>query len=740
MEKITGVVHRVTYQNPENGYAVLKVRPNDSSARQLFDRPTDGEQTVTATGALTMFKEGDTADFLGEWKTHAKHGEFLDVQKFHLHAPTTAEGLAKFLATDYFKGIGEKTAQKLVDEFGEELPRIIEDEPSRLMDIKGVTPEKAQDIHQSWMGAQAIRDQMIALQGFGLTPNLSQKVINAYGAKAVQKLKENPYQLAYDLWGVGFQRADEIAQSLGFAHTHPNRVKAGIIYALHQAIEDGHMYLPYNELVESAAKLLALSDTELIQRLITDLRNAQVLIEEIGSGDEARLYLATYFNEEEELAIRLKELAQAKSVITTSSVKKISKLVTDFEEREKIELASQQKEVVQVALTSPVSTLTGGPGTGKSTVINTLVAVLEKLNINYLLAAPTGRAAKRLAEVTHRPASTLHRLLKLQPGEIAQYNKDNPLATDFIVVDEVSMLDVFLANHLLRAVAPGTHILLVGDADQLPSVQAGNVLHDLIASNQFPTVELKTIFRQVAGSTIVQNAHRIRSGQFPELPKDDTDFYFFEEAELEGAANMVVELVTHRIPSKFGFSARRDIQVLSPLYKTMAGVSELNRRLQKSINPAARGQAEVNFGSMIFRQSDRVMQLKNNYEKGVFNGDLGEIKSVARSGGKITISVEYPDVLKSDGFVVTYTDDEVREITLAYAVSVHKSQGSEYPVVVMPVTTSHYIMLQRNLLYTAVTRAKQLVVLVGTKRAIFIALKNDKPQLRYTGLIERLKK
>lgn len=741
MEKVSGVVHRITYQNQQNGYCVLKMKSLEENRRKVSGVGSGSrENLITITGSLLMLAKGDQVDFLGEWKNHSKYGTYLEVEKFHVHSPTTESGLKKFLATRHFKGIGPKLAEKLIERFGQNLPEIIENYPDKLSKIKGITKQKAQEIHRAWNETKIRREEQIYLQGLGLSPNLSQKVIEQYQGAAVQKVRENPYQLAQDIWGVGFTRADEIGQQIGFEIDHPFRMQSGISHALIQALEQGHLYLPKNELVSRAQKLLVVKQEQLVEQINKMLQDQRLIIDQLV-GNEA-VYLNTYHQLESELAQRLKNLSGIKPDESgLNNLRKIN-LVDELEDlgkEENFSLGIEQKKAIKMALIQPVSILTGGPGTGKSTTIKTLAKILDNSNKKFALAAPTGRAAKRITELTGFPAYTLHRLLKLQPGEIAYYNENNPLDYDVVVVDECSMLDVILAHHLVSALSPGTHLLLVGDADQLPSVQAGNVLADLISSGSFPMIELKTIFRQAQESAIILNAHRIKKGFFPKFLSHPTDFYLFPEDDLEQAGQLIVDLVAERIPRQFGFNSKNDIQVLAPLYKTKAGVSELNKNLQEMLNPPMSSKNELKFGFQTFREGDRVMQLSNNYEKEVFNGEVGKIVEIKKTQKGYEVLVRFNNSTSLSGCIVSYQTDDLKELTLAYAVSVHKSQGSEYPVVVMPILTSHYIMLQRNLLYTAVTRAKELVVLVGSKKALYIALKNDQPQLRYSGLKQRLK-
>lgn len=739
MVQVTGTVHRITYQNNDNGYSVVKILPSIDSGKRLFDVKSDHDQTITVTGSIGILKKGDQTDLWGEWKSHSKYGTYLEVERFHIHSPTTVVGLTAFLSTDHFKGVGPVTAELLVAEFGEDLPKIIEETPSKLTKVKGINAEKAREIHEAWIRAKSVREEMIALQGIGLTPNTAQKVIGRYPGNALKVIRENPYQLAQDIWGVGFTKADTIAKQIGFAHTHPFRIQSGINYALLEALDDGHMYLPKDELLEKSEKLLTV-DQKLIVPELSELIENKLLVQtevDTDAGTDLAIYLTDQFEQEQELAHRLTRLNQAEK--KTDKLKKIKiKAVSDdlikVAKVRGITLAKEQELAIIEAVRSQISVLTGGPGTGKSTTIDSLLRLIKLHSVRVALTAPTGRAAKRMEEITGLTAYTLHRLLQLKPGEMPKYNQDNPLPYDLVVVDEVSMLDTTLALALVRALEPGTHLLLVGDVDQLPSVQAGNVLSDIVKSNKFAVTKLNTIFRQSEASAIIRNAHRIREGLFPELPPHPSDFYFFAAESLEEVTSTVVDLVTKRIPSEFKFDIKRDIQVMSPLYKTLAGVTNLNAQIQAVVNPKSHTKNEVKYGFQVLREADRVMQLKNDYEKEVFNGDVGTVVGVV-NGADIELAVQFPD--KPNPLI--YKNEQIKELTLAYAVSVHKSQGSEYPVVVMPITTSHYIMLQRNLLYTAVTRAKKLVVLVGSKKAIFIALNNDKPQKRYSGLMNKIR-
>ncbi len=734
MAKLAGTVRRLTYRNSENGYSVLKILPLEEDQAKLFDREKDSERLITVVGVMPDIQVDDAVSFEGRWGSHPKHGENFEVTHYFVKSPTTLVGLERFLASDHIKGVGKAYANEIIKRFGDRTHQVLSDSPEELAKIKGITLKKAREIGKQWAQAQKQREQMIRLQGIGATPNLAAKIIKAYGVQAVEAVERNPYQLATDIWGVGFTTADQVAQNLGFEQSHPHRVQAGIRYALSQALEAGHLYLPHEELVGQASRLIQVNPSD-IEGQIKQLLADGGLVDESGA-----IFLRVFYHAEANLAYLINEMTRLPS--RNDRLKRFLSAGINWDEvfawvasRQGFELNAGQQQTVKVALTTRLSVLTGGPGTGKSTVVNALVDILKTNDFQIVLAAPTGRAAKRMTELSGHPASTIHRLLKLKPGATPQYHQDHPIPADLIVVDEASMLDVLLAEQFFSAVGPGTHVLLVGDVDQLPSVQAGNVLGDIVESNMVPVVQLTRIFRQTEESAIIKNAHRINNGQFPQFSPHPTDFYFFQEEDTQRAGDRIIELVTERIPGQFGFDPREEIQVLSPLYKTGAGVTRLNLDLQRILNPAPpsrhlSGQRELNMGSRVFRVGDRVMQLSNNYEKEVFNGEAGKVVEI----GNGRVRVQFDEKL------VEYKVVELDQLTLAYAVSVHKSQGSEYPAVVIPVLTAHYIMLQRNLLYTAITRAKKLVILVGSKKAIWIAIRNDKTGQRYSKLKERLQK
>jgi len=718
--------------------------------------------------------------------------------------------MEKYLGSGLIRGVGPKTAKRIVAHFGIETLNVIEQTPERLVEVPGVGRQRTQVIQQAWAEQRAIKEVMLFLQSYGVSTSLATKIYKEYGDDAVAVVKSNPYRLARDIYGIGFLTADKIAQAMGLPPDAPQRVAAGVAYALNEASEDGHLFLPVDKLVTAAADLLHVAPQQVSLGITALWTDAQVkvapapgaeaieaaawsggtaaptggtggssaagelpiprLVAEQGQlyaagtvaqarqllQEDAAVYLAPLYYSEAGVANRLQRLSKVATSFLSAfqrySTQDWATALAQLEAANGFPLAPQQRAAVQTALTTRLSVLTGGPGTGKTTTVRTVLQLCDRERCRVLLAAPTGRAAKRLSETTGREARTLHRLLEFKPTEgIAfQRNEENPLEADLVIVDEASMLDVVLTNHLLKAIPLGAHLLLVGDVDQLPSVGPGNVLADIItaiekaakgpaegsaggstsALGSAAVVRLQTIFRQEAGSYIIANAHRINHGDMPHIDNDGArDFFLFKTEEPERAAQLCVELVTERIPRRFGI-APEDIQVLSPMHRGVIGVGALNEQLQAALNPPAANKPERKIGSRAYRSGDRVMQIRNNYEKDVYNGDMGRITAIDMEMHQVSALF--------DGRTVVYDFLELDELVHAYAVSVHKSQGSEFPAVVIPVLTSHYMMLQRNLLYTAVTRARQLAVLVGQPKAISIAVRNGKVAERYTGLTERL--
>lgn len=710
MVELEGVIERITYYNEESGYTVARLKT--------------GKESVTVVGYLLHVRNGESISLSGDWTIHPTYGRQFNVESFEIIPPVTKEGIERYLGSGMIKGIGPVTAKKIVKKFGLETLKVIEEKPERLMEIEGIGPQKATKIIKALEEQKHIRRMMVFLRGVGITPALATKIYHRYGEEAVTILRENPYRLANELFGVGFRTADRLAGLLGRKDpADAERIRAGILYFLHRYTEDGHVYFPAAEFITAVAKELEVPE-EVIGRGIGGLvEEKEVYLE------EGRLYLSFFYWSERKTAERLHTLLGA------YQAKKLPFPLPSSPEL--ATLTAEQRLAVEKALTDGVLIITGGPGTGKTTTVRSIIRLLRLQGEEVLLAAPTGRAAKRLTEATGVPAKTIHRLLEFgyTAGSGLKYGRDeeNPLEADAVIIDEVSMIDLPLFYQLLKAITPGTRLILVGDQDQLPSVGPGSVLRDLIASGVVPTVRLKTVFRQSAKSKIVTNAHRINEGLMPDFQGAD-DFFFIGIEEPAQIVEAIIKLVTVRLPRYLKCNPLEVIQVLSPMRKTLTGVDNLNPALQAVLNPKSNSKPELQFGERIFRQGDKVMQIRNNYQKNVFNGDLGRIVRIEPEEQVLTVSFDEEDS------PVTYEYEELDELVLAYAISVHKSQGSEYPVVVLPVTTQHYMLLQRNLLYTAITRAKRMVVLVGTKKALAIAVKNNKIEERYSYLEQLLKR
>ena len=725
MDKLTGSVERITFYNPENGYSVLRLRPEVRGRQRLPGLSRDG--LITVVGNLPEVSPGEHLKLEGIWDTHPKHGKQFKAEICEQALPSTIAGMASYLGSGMVKGIGPKLAERIVECFGEETFEIIEDQPHRLAEVSGIGRDRMGKIIAAWEEQKQVKEIMVFLHAHGVSTNLAVKIFKQYGDTSLQVVQEDPYQLERDIYGIGFKTADRIAQALGLSPEHPSRIEAGIVFSLNETINQGHVYVPKGLLVQRAIELLAVPHELLpsgLERLEGQERIRQEQLPSVnGRTDELMdvVYLTPLYWGEVGVSERIKGLAKAQAPLFTQE-----KLPETG-----IELSDEQEQAVKMALEHPVSILTGGPGTGKTTCLKALIATLDHQKKRYALASPTGRAAKRLSEATGSPACTIHRLLEFSPVEGFKRNPDNPLNVDFLVVDEASMLDLLLTNHLLKALRPGTHLLLVGDIDQLPSVGAGDVLGDLIESGVAAVTRLKTIFRQAEDSQIITNAHRINQGQTPFFAKGEQgDFYLFPAEDATVAADWVVDVVTERIPQTFSFDGLGDIQVLSPLYRGPAGVTILNERLQEKLNPPANGKVEKSLYGTIFRVGDKVMQTRNNYDKNVYNGDIGFVQGMDMVNQTLTVDFEeHP---------AEYEWSETDELTLAYAVSVHKAQGAEFPVIVMPVVTQHYMMLQRNLLYTAVTRARDLCVLAGNYKAIGMAVRNNKVARRFSALKMRL--
>ena len=703
---LEGVVERIVFESADTGFLVGRMRRDGAAELDTF------------VGTMLSVSPGETVRLRGRWIEDKKFGRQLKVEHCETLMPTSSDGIEKYLGSGLISGIGPTYAKRLVDCFGVETLRVIDEQPERLRSVPGIGRKRAAQIREAWEEHRALQDIMVFLQGQGIGVAQAVKIYKAYGDKAVTVLRQNPYVLAEDISGIGFQGADKIAQNLGVAKDDPKRMQAGIRHALSQAQLNGHAYLPEEELRGAASELLGVGPEHLGDAL------AQLLAE-AGLVQEAQgWYLPQMHEAELGIAKRFKLIASAPCDRPEIQVEKA---IAWAEQTQKIELASEQQEAIRQGIEAKTLIITGGPGTGKTTVINSLLAILEKKGVAFVLAAPTGRAAKRMEAATGREASTLHRLLEFSPRK-GGFTRDesNPIATDLLVVDEASMIDAQLMHALLRALPPFARLILVGDVDQLPSVGAGNVLLDCIASNAIPVVRLKTIFRQAEESGIVHNAHLINAGKYPEFNQED--FFLIERNTPESCVDTVLELLAERMPKKFGLDPVDDIQVLSPMRRGEAGVNRLNEVLQARLNPKGAAVPRRNF-----RVGDKVMQLRNNYELDVFNGDVGRIVVCAEEAKEL-------EILFDDGRKVVYPFESLDDLGLAYAATVHKAQGSEYGAVVIPLLSQHYMMLQRNVLYTAVTRGKQLVILVGDPKAVGRAVRNVQTVQRYTHLSTRLRR
>ena len=712
-EVLAGLIERVTFHNDENGFCVLQVK-----ARGQRD-------LVTVLGHAAMISAGEFVQASGTWVNDRTHGVQFKASFLKATAPTTTEGIEKYLGSGMIRGIGPVYAKKLVRAFGEAVFEIIEQEPGRLREVTGIGPKRAERIVGGWAEQKVIREIMLFLHSNGVGTSRAVRIYKTYGTEAVQLISENPYRLARDIRGIGFRTADQIAGKLGIEKTALIRVRAGISYALAEAMDDGHSGLPAEELVSLTEKLLEVPAQLVETALRLELDDGAV----VGDALEGRrcVFLAALYRAEREIAELLRTLAVGKPPWPSIDV---DKAIPWVEQRTKLALADSQKTALRAALVSKAMVITGGPGVGKTTLVNSLLKILIAKSVTIALCAPTGRAAKRLTESTGLEAKTIHRLLETDP-RTGRFRRDEnePLDCDLLVVDETSMVDVPLMRAVLRALPEGSALLLVGDVDQLPSVGPGQVLADIIESSAVPVVRLTEVFRQAAESRIITNAHRINHGQMPDLATAEAgDFYFVDAAEAEEGVRKLLAIVRERIPKRFGLDQIRDIQVLCPMNRGGLGARSLNIELQKALNPP--GEIRIERFGWTFCPGDKVMQIENDYDKDVYNGDLGVVSRIDMEEGELV--VDY------DGRNVTYGFGELDELVLAYATTIHKSQGSEYPAVVIPLTTQHYPMLQRNLVYTGVTRGKRLVVLVGQRKALAIAVKGARTRRRWSKLREWL--
>jgi exodeoxyribonuclease V alpha subunit len=713
-ETVEGAVGRVLFSNDENGWCAVRLQPTDGAS-------------VTAIGPLLGVREGDELRVTGRWVNHSKYGEQFEVDSYVHVAPSTLEGLRRFLGSGKIRGLGPARAAQVVEEFGLDSLTVLDQEPERLLEIRGIGPSTIERVRESWEKHRGIQQIMIFLTGHGVAPGIAVKAFKRYGAGAVDVVRSNPYRLAEEVFGVGFLTADRIARQLGIPEDAPERLEAGVLHTLVEAVGQGHCFVPDDALLATAATLLD-SDPDALPSALAGLIARQQVSVYPRKDEPPAIYLPRLEKAEATVALNLAEFLET-PVATQPVILNTS--IAWYQGRLDIRLAERQREALGAALTEKVVVITGGPGTGKTTLIRGVVEILGHKEQKVVLAAPTGRAAKRLAEATGLGAKTIHRLLEFNPITGAfNRHREHPIEADCVVIDEVSMLDVELAAMLLEAVPPATRVVLVGDADQLPSVGPGNVLADLILSESVPVIRLEQIFRQSDRSLIVENAHRINSGDMPIVDDDpeSSDFFFIARDDPAAAAELAIDFTTRRIPERFNLDPIDDIQVLSPMHRGELGVTRLNERLQAALTPEGR---ELVVGWRRFRVGDKVMQVRNNYELDIFNGDLGRVTDIDFEERELTVSF--------DGLATLIPSDAVEDIVPAYACTIHKSQGSEYPAVVIVLHHQHHVMLQRNLLYTAISRGRRLVVIVGSRRALGRAVQNAEVRKRYTQLAERLR-
>lgn len=750
-ELLEGTLERIVFTNEENQFTVARVQPASplsaevkaylSSHRQQrrgwrsAKKPDSLDNLPMIVGALPGVNPGERVRMYGIWERHPKHGVHFRVHHFQVLQPATIEEITRVLGSGLIKGIGPARAGQIVAQFGTRTLEVIEQNPQKLTAISGINAKMAQAIAGAWQEHQEVRKVMEFLREHDVDVALAGRIYRTYGAHALDLIRANPYRLEQDIFGVHFTTADRIAASLGLRRDSLERVTAGIRHVLSNAAESGHLYLPEAELHERASSTLRVA-TEVVDQALKQLLDCGDLMVDEDFSD--RVYLAPFYVTELNLARRIQNLLDTPDDLLAKITLDWDEIFTTFEQRRHIKLGQGQREAIQMALRSKVSVLTGGPGTGKTTSLRALIGILRHYHISYCLAAPTGRAAKRLVETTGHQAKTIHRLLEYAHGDSSWgYNERKPLPYRYIIIDEASMLDAFLANRLLKAIAPQAHLLLVGDVDQLPSVGPGDVLRDIIGAGTVPVVRLHELFRQAAESDIVANAHRINAGEQPRITNAaDSNLFLLREDDAEVVERKIVELVQRRLPARYKVDPLNDIQVIAPIYSGAAGVLRLNALLQNALNPHTEHTHELRSGTTILRTGDKVMQLRNNYEKGVYNGDIGRVVKIDLEERQALI--EYQS--ESGPYRVPYEAHELDELTLAYAVSVHKAQGSEYPVVIMPLLTQQYPLLQRNLLYTAITRARKLCVMVGMQRALALAVRSERLERRCTGLADRLKR
>ena len=758
MPKLEGSVENIVFRNEDNQYTVARFRLTD--AGRLFR-----DDLMTVVGILPGIHVGELLSVEGEWENDPKYGRQLHISSYVQRLPASLEGMTRYLSSGLIKGIGPKKAKLIVDHFGEQTLAIIEQQPERLSEVKGIGAKDRDEITKSWLEQSEIKELHLFLQTHEVSINVATRVYKQYGKESIKVIRENPYQLERDVQGIGFRTADEIAVKLGLPFDSVPRLATGLKYILSQAAnEDGHCFLYEDDLLHRASDILKVPQLALPPAIEQLRSEGEVFIEEPTrsllpmntsqavsqtarddipdyvpyeteeSEPQKHIYFGPFWHAEKGSVRIIKQLLRETSILPITTQQQWDNVFSLLKQKRNMHLTERQREAVQMAYNQKVSILTGGPGTGKSTSIRALLMLLRQRKVSVAMAAPTGRAAKRLAEATGFEAKTLHRLLEFAPHDNTyQRNEANPLPYQFVIVDEFSMVDILLFYNLLKALPKDAHLLLVGDADQLPSVGPGNVLRDLLRSDALPTIRLTELFRQAQQSRIIVNAHRINAGEMPNTRIEaNSDFFFMAEEDPTRVQKLILDLVQRRLPTRYHFNPTSDIQVLAPMYKGPVGVLNLNQELQARLNPNAI--AQVEWGGNVFRVGDKVMQIRNNYDKGVFNGDVGWIRAINRENA--TVKVEF--IEEAGPLYISYEFHELDELTLAYAVTIHKSQGSEYPAVIIPLVMQHRMLLQRNLLYTAITRAKRFCVLVGQPYALEMAVKNDRVALRNTGLAERL--
>jgi exodeoxyribonuclease V alpha subunit len=716
MEQLLGYIERITFQNPENGYTIAHLK--EKKRKDL----------VCLVGNMPGLQPGETIRCEGQWKHHLVYGQQFVVEIHQVETPADVVGIKKYLCSGLIKGIGPKYAERIVKRFDTETLTIIDRYPERLSEIEGLGKKRIDTLVSCWSEQKSIRNVMIFLQSHGVSPAYAQKVYKTYGDQSVKKVQENPFNLARDIHGIGFKTADDIAQKLGIPKDAPGRIDAGIEQMLSNCCDDGHVCFPVSELVNLAVNALEIPKEMIEARLPELIKENRIEISEMSYEGKLEhfAWLRPLFLSEAGICRQIKRLQ--KGFCNLRSVD-IIKALEWVQEKLSFRLAENQKQAVAQSLQEKIQIITGGPGTGKSTITKAILAITEKLTDKIVLAAPTGRAAKRMTEITGIKAKTIHSLLEFD-FKIGKFKRglEKPLECDFIIIDESSMIDTYLMYSLLKAIPSTSRVIFVGDINQLPSVGPGNVLKDIISSKVIPVTALNEIFRQASGSRIVTNAHKINNGMFPDLSNhSDSDFFFIDVETPEDVLRNILALVTQRLPAKYGFDPFLDIQVLAPMRRGIIGIDNLNVTLQEQLNPNS---SALMWGGRRFQSGDKVMQIRNNHKREVYNGDIGRIISIDPSEQQMIVKMEDKEIV--------YEFSDLDELVLAYSVSVHKYQGSECPCIVIPVHTTHFKLLNRNLLYTAVTRGKKLVILVGTKKAIFLAIKNDEVRRRYTGLQQGL--